>query len=65
MAFDLVGPDGAPWHFGLDEGRVTTVRGSGPDLCRVAGRRLDPAAADLGADGPDAAAVLELVRTYA
>jgi uncharacterized protein (TIGR03084 family) len=65
VAFDLVGPDGDQWVFEPDAPASTTVRGSGADLCRVAGRRLDPAAADLTAEGPDAQAVLELVRTYA
>lgn len=65
VAVDLVGPDGTPWRFGLDEEPVTVVRGSGADFCAVAGRRLDPAGADLVATGPDAAAVLALVRTYA
>jgi uncharacterized protein (TIGR03084 family) len=65
VAFDLVGPDGTPWRFGTDDDPATTVRGSGADLCRVAGRRLDAAATELTADGEDGAAVLELVRTYA
>ena len=53
------------WRFGLDDEPRTVVRGSGADLCTVAGRRVDPAATDLVATGPDAAAVLALVRTYA
>jgi uncharacterized protein (TIGR03084 family) len=65
VAFDLVGPDGAAWQFGLEDQPGTVVRGSGADLCAVAGRRIDPAATDLVATGPDAAAVLALVRTYA
>lgn len=65
VAFELTGPDGDPWVFTPEEPANTTVRGSGADLCRVAGRRLDPADADLTAEGPDAEAVLELVRTYA
>ena len=44
---------------------MTTVRGSAAELCDVAGRRVEPAATDLVAEGPDGAAVLELVRTYA
>jgi hypothetical protein len=48
---------------------VTTVRGDAVEFClvagRVAGRRLDPAKTSLVADGPDATAVLALVRTYA
>ncbi len=65
VAFDLVGPDGAAWRFGLDDQPRTVVRGSGADLCTVAGRRVDPAATDLVATGSDADAVLALVRTYA
>ena len=65
VAFDLVGPTGEPWQFGLDESRATTITGPGVELCLVAARRLDPAATSLRGEGPDAAAVLELVRTYA
>ena len=68
VAFDLVGPTGEPWRFGLDdadESPVTTITGPGVELCLVAARRVDPATTSLGGDGPDAAAVLELVRTYA
>lgn len=65
VAFELTGPLGQPWTFTPDEPAVTVVRGPGADLCGVAGRRLDPAASGLSAEGPDAAAVLELVRTYA
>jgi hypothetical protein len=35
------------------------------ELCLVAARRVDPADTALEAEGPDARAVLELVRTYA
>jgi uncharacterized protein (TIGR03084 family) len=65
VAFALTGPDGQDWTFGLDEPAATTVRGPAADLCAVAGRRSDPAATGLVAEGPDGAAVLELVRTYA
>ena len=65
VAFHLVGPSGAAWRFEPDEPAATTVRGSAADLCGVAARRVDPATTALVADGPDAAAVLELVRTYA
>ena len=64
VAFSLRGPDGEAWSFG-DEPAVTTVRGDAEELCLVAARRLDPAATSLEATGPDAAAVLDLVRTYA
>ncbi len=65
VGFDLVAPSGASWRFGLDDEPSTLVRGPGADLCRVAGRRVDPAATALEAVGPDADAVLALVRTYA
>ena len=65
VAFELRGPRGDPWTFVPDAQPVTTIRGDAAELCLVAGRRLDPAATALHGDGPDAAAVLELVRTYA
>ncbi len=65
VAFDLVGPSGTPWSFVPDDPARTTIRGAGADLCNVAARRVDPAATGLEADGPDGAAVLDLVRTYA
>ena len=51
--------------FTPDEPAVTTIRGSCLELCRVAARRVDAKNTHLTGDGPDAAAVLELVRTYA
>jgi uncharacterized protein (TIGR03084 family) len=65
VGFDLVGPGDDAWSFGMDDDPVTIVRGSGVELCEVAGRRRDPAATGLVAMGADADAVLELVRTYA
>jgi uncharacterized protein (TIGR03084 family) len=65
VAFHLTGPSGRAWSFDPDEPPTTVVSGPGADLCRVAGRRVDPATTDLVAEGPDGAAVLELVRTYA
>ena len=44
---------------------VTTIRGDGVELCLVAARRLAAAETGLAGEGPDAAAVLDLVRTYA
>jgi uncharacterized protein (TIGR03084 family) len=66
VAFELTGPDGSPWSFRPepDEAR-TVVRGPAADLCEVAGQRADAAATDLRAEGPDAADVLRLVRTFA
>jgi uncharacterized protein (TIGR03084 family) len=57
---------GEPWLF--DEGpgpAATVVEGEAAELCLVAARRLDPARTTLVARGPDGAAVLDLVRTYA
>ena len=65
VAFRLTSPSGRLWTFEPDEPATTVVTGPGADLCGVAGRRLDPATTGLRAEGPDAKAVLELVRTYA
>jgi uncharacterized protein (TIGR03084 family) len=65
VAFVLEGPSGAAWTFVPDDDPATTIRGQGVELCLVAARRLDPAETGLEGDGPDATAVLELVRTYA
>ena len=65
VAVTLTGPGGARWEFKPDEPAVTTVTGPALDFCLVAARRLDPSATALEATGPDAAAVLELVRTFA
>ncbi|MBV8981884.1 MAG: maleylpyruvate isomerase family mycothiol-dependent enzyme [Acidimicrobiia bacterium] len=65
VAFELGGPTGERWDFIPDEPPATTVRGPGVELCLVAARRMDPAETSLEGQGPDAAAVLELVRTYA
>jgi uncharacterized protein (TIGR03084 family) len=66
VAFELKGPDGDAWTFRPeDEAAVTTIRGDGVELCLVAARRVDPAATALTGEGPDVAAVLAVVRTYA
>ena len=65
VAFDLVGPTGTPWRFLPDEPPVTTIRGDAAELCAVAARRRTPAETGLTGEGPDADAVLDLVRTYA
>lgn len=65
VAFELVGPSGNAWSFGTDAGVPTTIRGPGVDLCLVASRRVAPTDSALVGDGPDADAVLELVRTWA
>jgi uncharacterized protein (TIGR03084 family) len=65
VALDLVGPSGEPWRFDPDEPASTIIRGSAAEFCDVAARRVEPAATGLVGDGPDATAVLRLVRTYA
>jgi uncharacterized protein (TIGR03084 family) len=65
VAFELVGPSGEQWRFIPENPPATVVRGEGAELCLVAARRVDPSATGLTAEGPDADAVLSLVRTYA
>ena len=65
VAVLLVGPTGERWDFTPDGDAVTTIRGGAEEFCRVAGRRVDPSQTSLVATGPDAKAVLALVRTYA
>lgn len=65
IAFELRGPSGAAWDFVPEEEPVTLVRGDGVELCLVAARRVDPRDTALRGEGPDAEAVLDLVRTYA
>lgn len=64
VAFRLVGPGGDAWDFG-DDDAPTVIRGDGPELCHVASRRVPPSATSLVASGPDADAVLAVVRTWA
>jgi uncharacterized protein (TIGR03084 family) len=65
VAFHLTGAGAEPWDFTGPEPAVTTVRGDALELCLVAGRRCAASETSLTADGPDADAVLELVRTFA
>ena len=65
VAFELTGPSGERWDLVPPEEPRTVVRGDALDLCLVAGRRRQPSATGLTAEGPDAEAVLALVRTYA
>ena len=65
VRFDLRGPEGEAWDLVPDQTPVTTIRGDGVELCLVAARRLPAAETGLAGEGPDAAAVLDLVRTYA
>jgi len=67
VRFVLTAPSGDGWTFQSDgaDGPVTTVTGDAVDLCTVAGQRAAASETGLRADGPDADAVLELVRTFA
>jgi uncharacterized protein (TIGR03084 family) len=65
VAFDLRAPSGAAWRFVPDDPPLTTITGEGAELCLVAARRVAPGDTSLLGTGPDADAVLELVRTYA
>jgi uncharacterized protein (TIGR03084 family) len=65
VAFELTGPNGDAWSFGRDDGPLTTITGPAIDLVMVASRRVDPRATELQGEGPDADAVLALVRTWA
>ena len=65
VAFELTAPDGTnTWTF-ADGDADTVVRGPVRDLCEVAGQRANAVDTALTAEGPDADAVLELVRTFA
>lgn len=65
VAFELEAPNGDTWSFAPDEAPATTITGTALDLCTVAGQRGEAAGTTLSGDGPDAAAVLDLVRTFA
>ena len=71
VSFELRGPNGEMWRFARDEmatasdARETVIRGAAIDLCTVAGQRAHAADTPLTGDGPDAEAVLTLVRTFA
>lgn len=65
VAFELRATSGDAWEFIPDAEPRTVIRGDAVDLCLVAARRVNPAETSLRGEGPDAEAVLELVRTYA
>lgn len=65
VAFQLTGPDGEAWDLAPGSDAVTLITGPGHDLCLVAARRVPAAETGLVGTGPDATAVLDLVRTYA
>lgn len=62
---ELTAPDGSDtWRLGPD-GADSMIRGPAGVFCRVAAQRLDPARSGLRATGPQAAAALRVLRTYA
>jgi uncharacterized protein (TIGR03084 family) len=65
VAFELEGPSGEAWSFVPDDPATTTIQGTAMDLCLVAGQRADASETGLRGEGPDAADVLSLVRTFA
>jgi uncharacterized protein (TIGR03084 family) len=65
VAFELRSPNDVMWEFNPESLPATVIRGDALDLCLVAARRADPGETSLRGEGPDADAVLELVRTYA
>jgi uncharacterized protein (TIGR03083 family) len=65
VAFELRAPAGDRWNFVPDSEPLTYIRGEAAELCLVAARRAETASTGLRGEGPDAATVLELVRTYA
>jgi uncharacterized protein (TIGR03084 family) len=65
VAFHLIGPSGEPWTFDPDEPATTVVRGSGAELCEVAGQRRNHWTTALTGEGPDVETVLDVVRTFA
>lgn len=64
VAVILDTPDGGTWEFG-DGPALTTVTGDAETFCQVAARRVPGHTSGLHAAGPDADAVLDLVRTFA
>lgn len=65
VRFVLTGPEGVVWDLAPEEPALTTVSGPALDLCEVAGQRANARETELTAEGPDADAVLALVRTFA
>lgn len=64
VRLELTAPDGGgTWTFGPDDA-PTAIRGPALDFCLVAARRVEPSATALAGQGPDAEAVLSVVRTW-
>jgi uncharacterized protein (TIGR03084 family) len=65
VGFELRAPSGATWRFMPDTDPATLIEGDGVELCLVAARRVAAGDTSLRGTGPDAQAVLDLIRTYA
>lgn len=65
VVFSLDAPDGSVWTFGDPADAATRITGTALDLCTVAGQRGSAEGTSLRGDGPDAADVLRLMRTFA
>ena len=65
VAFDLRAPSGARWQFVPDTEPTTVIEGAGAESLSRRCASRGPDDTSLRGDGPDARAVLELVRTYA
>ena len=61
---ELTGPDASTWHYGPEDAD-STIHGPVGDFCRVGARRLRPDQTSLVAEGPHAAAALQVLRNYA
>ena len=64
VRFELHAPTGEQWTVG-DDDAPTVIRGAAVDLVEVAGQRRTADGTSLTGEGPDAAGVLDLVRTFA
>ena len=61
---ELTAPDGSTWRYGPEDAD-STIRGPAGEFCRVGARRLRPEQTSLVAEGPHAAAALQVLRNYA
>lgn len=65
VGLHLTAPSGETWDFEPEEPVTTTVTGPALDWCLLAARRKTAQQTSVRAEGPDAGAVISLVRTYA
>jgi uncharacterized protein (TIGR03084 family) len=65
VSCELTAPNGTDvWRYGPADAE-SSITGTAGAFCRVAAQRLTPAESGLHADGPHAAAALNVLRTYA